>query len=67
MLAAPVVAPGETQRSLWLPEGEWVHLWSGREYSAGNVSVPAPMGEPPVFYKKNGRFAELFRTIPEIS
>lgn len=67
LLAAPVVAPGETQRSLWLPEGEWVHLWSGREYSAGNVSVPAPMGEPPVFYKKNGRFAELFRTIPEIS
>lgn len=67
LLAAPVIAPGETQRSLWLPEGEWVHLWSGREYSAGNVSVPAPMGEPPVFYKKNGRFAELFRTIPEIS
>lgn len=67
LLAAPVVAPDVTQRSLWLPEGEWVHLWSGREYHAGDVSVPAPMGEPPVFYKKNGRFAELFRTIAEIS
>ena len=35
--------------------------------TAAALSVPAPMGEPPVFYKKNGRFAELFRTIPEIS
>ena len=63
VLVAPVVKPGESTRKLWIPEGEWVHLWTGESYSAGDVCVNAPMGEPPVFYRKGSSFASLFESI----
>ncbi|HEX4992380.1 MAG TPA: hypothetical protein VFV45_04050 [Rubrobacteraceae bacterium] len=41
---------------VYLPAGRWVHLWSDKEYGSleGGVyeSVPAPVGEPTVFYKE---------------
>ncbi len=62
MLVAPVVKPGVQSRELWLPGGEWVHLWSGEKYS-GDCCVAAPMGKPPVFYREDSRFAKLFESI----
>jgi len=53
-MVAPVLQAGQRQRRLYLPSGQWVHLWSQRVYGASGqgswVSVPAPLGEPPVFY-----------------
>ena len=66
VLVAPVVKPGETARSLWLPQGEWLHLWSGESFSGGDVTVDAPLGYPPVFYRKGSEYAELFRSLTEI-
>lgn len=62
ILAAPVVKEGETTRTLWLPEGEWIHLWTGESYGGGDHTVAAPLGQPPVFYRKGSAFTELFRT-----
>ncbi len=67
MLVAPVVAPGESARSVWIPEGEWVHLWSGESCAAGETKVDAPLGKPPVFYRKNGKFEPLFRKLADIT
>ena len=63
MLVAPVVKPGEQERALYLPAGEWVHLWSGKEYSGGEASVAAPMGFPPVFFRSGCAHEELFRRL----
>lgn len=60
VLVAPVVQPGANERELWLPDGEWIHLWSGKPCRGGRIGVPAPMGMPPVFYKAAGAFAPLF-------
>ena len=60
VLVAPVVEPGAGTRTLWLPEGEWVHVWSGTRCPGGRHTVPAPMGEPPVFYRAASRWAALF-------
>jgi alpha-glucosidase len=50
LLVAPVLTEGSTSRSLYLPEGEWFHVWTGQAYSGPDwVEVPAPIGEPPVF------------------
>ena len=65
VLAAPVVEPGAAERRVWLPAGEWVHIWTGERFSGGEICVPAPLGEPPVFYKPTSAFAELFRSISE--
>ena len=63
MLVAPVVEPGAQERTLWLPEGDWVHLWSGEHYAGGEVRVAAPMGKPPVFYKAAPPWKALFEQL----
>ena len=60
MLVAPVVEPGTQERTLWLPEGDWVHLWSGAHYAGGEITVETPMGKPPVFYKAASPWKALF-------
>ena len=66
VLVAPVVEPGAQTRALWLPEGEWVHLWTGKTYFGGEVTAPAPLGQPPVFYRAGSAFPELFAEMREM-
>ncbi|MBE7003761.1 MAG: alpha-glucosidase, partial [Ruminococcaceae bacterium] len=66
LLVCPVVAPECRERAVWLPEGSWLHLWSGESYAAGEHSVPAPMGQPPVFYRADSRYADLFRQLAQM-
>ena len=61
LFVCPVIRKGAKTRRVWLPQGKWVHLWTGREYRGGKgYTVPAPLGRLPVFYRKDGKFAELF-------
>lgn len=62
LLIAPVHAAGAQEWSAYLPQGEeWEHLWSGRRWGGGRrVSVPAPLGEPPVFVRIGSPHHELF-------
>lgn len=60
ILVAPVIDKGATTKTVYLPEDEWVHLYSGKEFDGGMVIVGAPVGEPPVFIRKDSeRFNEL--------
>ena len=65
LLVAPVVEPGAAERACWLPEGDWVQLWSGERYAGGSCRVAAPLGKPPVFFRAESDFAELFRSLAE--
>ncbi len=50
LLVAPIVDEGVVERDLYLPAGEWFYLWSGEAHSGPAwISVPAPLGSPPVF------------------
>ena len=60
LFIAPVVRPGETRKKLTLPTGAWVHFFTGREFAGGYAEVDAPLGAPPVFYRKGSAFAPLF-------
>lgn len=66
MLVCPVVEQGAVSRRVWLPEGEWIHLWSGDSYRGGDHTVDAPIGKPPVFYRPSSRYAELFSTLGHV-
>ena len=66
LLVAPVVEPGAETRMLWLPTGEWTHLWTGKTCSGGEITVPAPLGQPPVFYRGGSAFAEIFSAMRDI-
>lgn len=52
ILVAPVLEEGAKERKLYLPEDEWVHIWSGKNYGKGELSVEAPLGRPPAFVRK---------------
>ena len=61
-LVRPVVDPGVTSVSAYLPAGHWVHLFTqevlGSEHRGAWVEVAAPVGEPAVFYRKGSEVGE---------
>ncbi len=64
ILVAPVVDEGVTEWKVYLPEDHWVHMFTGHGYKGPEwVVVDAPLGIPPVFYKKGSQFTDLFRNI----
>ena len=67
LFVCPVIKSGAKKRKVFLPEGEWIGFWNGERYKGGKkYTVPAPLGQIPVFYRKGSRFAELFRQAAEI-
>jgi alpha-glucosidase len=66
VLVAPVHQENQTEWEVYLPEDQWVHVWSGEEYTGGSVTVQAPLGYPPVFYRKKSIWSELFSKLSHI-
>jgi alpha-glucosidase len=62
LLVAPVSQAGKTEWSTYLPAGvDWIHVWTNETFSGGrDVTVPAPFGQPPAFYRAGSRFSDLF-------
>ena len=52
-----------------LPAGaDWVHVWSGTTFRGGQrTTVPAPLGQPPVFFRANSAHQRVFQSLPAIA
>ena len=65
ILVAPVLDLSAKSVSVYLPRGEWVHLWTGDIKGSADhgsrLTVDAPIGKPAVFYKKGSAVGEAFR------
>ncbi|MBQ7202987.1 MAG: alpha-glucosidase [Eubacterium sp.] len=59
ILVAPVIKQDQTKKEVYLPDDEWVHLFSGREYGGGKFIVNCEVGNPPVFVRKNSKALQL--------
>lgn len=66
LLVAPVIKPKQTEWKVYFPNDIWIHIWSGKKYTKGWQIVKAPLGEPPVFYRKKSKFSDLFRPLKNI-
>ena len=66
IMVAPVLDPGTDTVEVYLPAGGWVHLWTGTTYGSPGrgvrETIPAPIGEPAVFYKEGSEEGIRFRT-----
>jgi alpha-glucosidase len=69
VLVAPVWQASQTKRTLYLPQGtSWVHVWTGETFAGGSeITIAAPLGQPPVFYKPDSEFVPLFAALREFS
>ena len=54
LLVAPVLKPGAQSRTVYFPKGHWVDVWDPAKSYDGpkEVTVPAPIGRPPVFSQR---------------
>jgi alpha-glucosidase len=63
LLVAPVYKENVTDWEVFLPDDEWIHLFSKETFSGGKITVPAELGNIPVFYRKQSLFKQLFDSI----
>ncbi|MBO4410879.1 MAG: alpha-glucosidase [Lachnospiraceae bacterium] len=62
LYVCPVIRSRVKKREVSLPKGDWIGFFDGKEYEGGSTFVAdAPLGEPPIFYRKESRFADVFR------
>ena len=67
MYVCPVIDRGLKYRQVFLPAGEWVHFWTGRELQGGKeYRVGCSLGKIPVFYRKGSPFEEVFKAVSRI-
>jgi len=56
ILVAPVYKEGAKDRQVYLPNDSWIHIFTGKKYTGGGVTIEAPVGQPPVFIRENSEF-----------
>jgi len=66
LLVAPVYEEGRSDWTLYLPEDNWINVWTGKPHRGGEVTVDAPLGKPPVFYRAESQWAQLFQTLQRL-
>lgn len=62
LLVAPVLKKGAKGRHVNLPDGKWIHLFSGKQYGRGLFFIPSRVEDRsiPVFYRSDSPWADYF-------
>ena len=63
-MVAPVLDPETSSVDVYLPKGDWTHLFTGEVYrhtQGKSITVAVPIGTPAVFYKTGSKPGERFR------
>lgn len=53
VMMAPVTDPGGKEVDLYLPDGDWIHFWTGAILDAGHHKLKAPLGQPVAVIRKS--------------
>ncbi|MCR5699743.1 MAG: alpha-glucosidase [Treponemataceae bacterium] len=67
VLVAPIYVEGgknsngKPGRKVYLPNDNWIHVFSGKEYTGGTYDIDSTMGQPPVFVKKGSKWQDLLK------
>jgi len=55
LLVAPVLWEGVSQRSVYLPTGDWFDYWTGQHYSGNStITIPVTIDSIPIFVRGGG-------------
>ncbi len=64
LLVAPMLEPADS-RGVLLPDDRWTHLFTGEDFPGGYHLIAAPLGCPPVFYRRGSVWEDLFVSLTE--
>ncbi|MCC6215139.1 MAG: glycoside hydrolase family 31 protein [Polyangiaceae bacterium] len=68
LLVAPVVDRGARERQVVFPAGRWAHWFTGAVHAGDtHATVPAPLGELPLFLREGGIVPMLRPTLDTLS
>ncbi|RXJ22015.1 alpha-glucosidase [Lelliottia nimipressuralis] len=67
LLVAPVYEEGRSSWTVYLPEDDWISIWTGERFAGGEITVSTPIGKPPVFYRKQSEWCVLFASLRQIN
>ena len=59
----PVIKKKVRKMRIEIPEGNWIHIMTGTEYSKGHHFIETNLGCPPVFYKKTSVYKNIFEAV----
>lgn len=65
LLVAPVYEEGAKSRKVYLPSDGWINIFDGKEYAGGHMIVEAPIGQPPVFVRKDSKDYEALMQVAQ--
>ncbi|XP_013409261.1 uncharacterized protein LOC106172883 [Lingula anatina] len=66
-IVAPVFLENQSQWNLYLPAGKWIFFWNGTTVTGpADVTVDAPIGQTPVFFRSDSTWTNLFKTVAAI-
>ncbi len=67
LYVCPVIDKKKKYRQVFLPKGEWVHFWTGKDLAGGKeYRVGCSLGKIPVFYRKGSPYAEVFQAAANV-
>nr|WP_109022152.1 alpha-glucosidase [Leptospira kobayashii] len=62
LLYSPITKPGQTETEVYLPKGEWEHIWTGKKFQGNFVyQVEVPLGKPAAFIRLGGMKEKTLR------
>ncbi len=60
LLVAPVIKPDQDSVSVYLPKGDWIHVWTNQVFSGNKeISIESPIGKPAAFIRSGGKNEKL--------
>lgn len=63
IVICPVIKEGATKITIYLPNDEFIHAFTGEKYEGGYHEIDAPIGNTPVFYRKESNYREVFEKL----
>ena len=61
LLVAPIVEAGIVERSVYLPDGDWVDAWTGEKVECGDIRCAVPLDRIPVFARAGSAALRAFK------
>ena len=63
LLIIPVTQSEIMKWKVIIPDGQWIHIWTNKIFEKNEYEIDASLGYPPVFYRSNSQWKELFQQI----